>query len=470
MRVCVLQPDYTDSAVPYRHFDPARDLSRLLPECEVDHLFLKKTLVYKQLRQAAGHDYDIFVNLCEAYLDWDIPSMDVIWSLDLLNLPYTGPGARLYDPSKSLMKYVAYTQGVPFPAFVEARSEADCDRALVQLRFPMFVKPAHAGDSLGIDSASRVNSEDTLRRKTCDVIREFGGALIEEYIDGREFTVLVAADPRNRFEPMTFQPIEFRFPEGSSFKTYELKVEQHHPECNVPVADRGLDARLRCAARHIFAGFEGEGYARLDFRADAAGELFFLDINFACSVFYQEGYEGSADYILKHDPAGPAGFLRTIVADGIERHRRRRKLYERRGNAISGFGIYATEEIKAGQVVFRGEERPHRLVTRRHIERTWPERQRELFSRYALPLSHQVAVLWSDDPAEWAPQNHSCQPNAAFTGLNMVALRDIRPGEELTLDYGTLCDETMMPFQCTCGSPTCRGEVRGRAGNRLGAA
>jgi D-alanine-D-alanine ligase len=462
MKVCVLQPDYADSSVAYRNFDPRRNLAHLLPDCQVDHLFLRKTTVYQQLREASAHGYDIFVNLCEAYLEWDIPSMDVIWSLDLLKLPYTGPCVRLYDPSKSLMKYLAYTQGVRFPPFVEVAGDGDCGRAVERLRFPMFVKPAHAGDSLGIDAASLVTSEAGLRRKCGQVVAEFGKALVEEYIEGREFTVLVAADPRDRFHPLALRPIEFRFPPGQRFKTYELKVEQHHPESNVPVDDAGLDERLRSASRAIFTGFEGEGYARLDFRVDGAGDVFFLEINFACSVFYADGFEGSADYILKYDGLGRSGFLRHIIAEGIERHRRRRKLYERRGDAISGFGIHAREPIQKGQVVFRGEERPHRLVTREHVQRTWPPARMELFGRYGVPLSRQVFVLWSDDPDEWAPQNHSCDPNTAYAGLDVVALRDIARGEELTLDYAELCDGDMIPFECRCGSPKCRGEVRGR--------
>jgi len=263
MRVCILQPDYADSTVAYRYFDPRRDLSPLLPDCTVDHLFLRKAIVYRQLREAASRGYDIFVNLCEAYLEWDIPSLDVIWSLDLLGLPYTGPGTRLYDPSKPLMKYVAYTQGVCFPDFVEVSSAEDCDAALARLRFPMFVKPAHAGDSLGIDGDSLVTTENELRRQCAAVTREHTGALVEEYIDGREFTVLVAADPHDRFRPLALRPIEFVFPEGARFKTYHLKVEQHHPDANIPVEDPELDEWLRHAARNIFIGFEGEGYARM---------------------------------------------------------------------------------------------------------------------------------------------------------------------------------------------------------------
>jgi D-alanine-D-alanine ligase len=455
MRICVLQPDYTGSQVDYRNYDPPRSLAALLPECEVDHLFLHKTTTYRQLREAAGKSYDIFVNLCEGYLDWDIPSIDVIQALDSLGLPYTGPCVRLYDPSKALMKYVAHTRGVSFPAFVLD----DCDEAIRRLRFPLFIKPAHAGDSLGIDAASLVDGEEPLRRKTAAVAAEFGQALIEEFIPGREFTVLVASNAVDRFDPVVLQPIEFLFPAGASFKTYDLKVAQHHPECNVPLTDPALDGRLRRAAAEIYVGFEGEGYARLDFRIDAAGELFFLDINFACSVFYQAGYEGSADYILKFDPMGPAGFLRHIVAEGIARHRARQKLYERRGNAIAGFGIYALRDIAAGELVFRGEERAHRLVTMSHVLDAWPPSQVEVFRRYALPTGGDVRILWDEDPNQWSPQNHSCEPNTAYRGLNLLAVRDIARGEELTLDYADCCDETMAAFQCRCGSPKCRGAI-----------
>lgn len=61
-------------------------------------------------------------------------------------------------------------------------------------------------------------------------------------------------------------------------------------------------------------------------------------------------------------------------------------------------------------------------------------------------------------------QNHSCDPNTAFVGLNVVARRAIAPGEELTIDYGTFYDETMAEFECRCGSQNCRGRIAGRAG------
>ena len=68
------------------------------------------------------------------------------------------------------------------------------------------------------------------------------------------------------------------------------------------------------------------------------------------------------------------------------------------------------------------------------------------------------------NPAGWAPQNHSCDPNTEFVGLNLVARRDIRGGEELTVDYATFYDRHMTPFDCACGSPLCRGRVEGGKG------
>ena len=111
LKICVLQPDYSTSDVDYKNYDPARDLSHLMPEAQFDHVLLNKLSTYKQLKELKKKNYDVFVNLCEGYLEWNIPSIDVIYFMELLNLPFTGPTSLLYDPPKDLMKYVAYTVG-----------------------------------------------------------------------------------------------------------------------------------------------------------------------------------------------------------------------------------------------------------------------------------------------------------------------------------------------------------------------
>src|SRR4029077_7391643 len=89
-----------------------------IPHATVNYLFLNKLTTYRQLRELSKKGYDIFVNLCEGYLEWEVPSIDVIYTLEILNLPFTGPGTKLYDPPKELMKYIAYSQGVRIPPYV----------------------------------------------------------------------------------------------------------------------------------------------------------------------------------------------------------------------------------------------------------------------------------------------------------------------------------------------------------------
>ncbi|HMJ45703.1 MAG TPA: SET domain-containing protein-lysine N-methyltransferase, partial [Ferruginibacter sp.] len=435
MKICVLQPDYSTSKVDYQYYDPARVLSHLMPADSFDHVLLNKLTTYKQLKDLKKNNYDIFVNLCEGYLEWEVPSIDVIYTMELLNLPFTGPTSLLYDPPKELMKYVAYTEGINTPAFALIENEDHIEAECGHLKYPLFVKPAKAGDSLGVDDKSLVHDAAELKEKVRAIIDEYGPLLAEEYISGREFTVMVAANAGDDNAVTVFKPVEYIFPEGFSFKTYSLKTSELHPNANIPCNDPELEKRLKKAAGQIFRGFGAVGYARLDFRVNDQMEIFFLEINFTCSVFYKDGFEGSADYILKHDGFGQANFLRHIIAEGIERHRRRQKKYIMKGNSIDGYGIYATQNIQPGDIIFKGEESAQKMVTRRFVEKNWSNKEKLVFRKYAYPLSKEVFLLWDNDPSAWAPQNHCCEPNTAYEGLNVIAIRHINKGEELTLNY-----------------------------------
>ena len=461
MKICVLQPDYSTTGVDYQYYDPQRKLAHLLPDDEVVNASLNKLTTYKQLQKLSKQGFDVFVNLCEGYLEWEVPSIDVIHSLELLNLPYTGPTPTLYDPPKTLMKYVAYCEGVRTPHHFVVQHVDDWKQFEEKISFPLFIKPSKAGDSLGVHHDSKVDDLNAAIQKTTELLKEFPELLVEEYIEGREFTVLVAANPDGK-TCRTFKPIEYIFPEGFAFKTYALKTSELHPGANIPCDDPVLEAELRNIAEKIFKGFGGKGYARLDLRVKPDGSIYFLEINFTCSVFYADGYEGSADFILKYDGIGQSGFLQHIIEEGIARHQRKQKAYVMRGDAISGFGIYANRPISMGEVLYHGEGRPHRIVTREFIDQQWDDLEKKKFRQYAWPLGGNVYAIWDEAPDEWSPQNHSCNANTSMQGLNMIASRDIKAGEELTLDYAVFLDNTMESFACSCGSPNCQGTISGQ--------
>jgi D-alanine-D-alanine ligase-like ATP-grasp enzyme len=469
MKICVLQPSYAKSELLKEHatYDPPRDLGALVPEWEFTHVFLDKADVYRRLKELKHQPFDVYVNLCEGHLEWDVPSIDVILALESLDLPYTGPTLDLYEPRKETLKLIARYAQVRTPLHVTARGPADVARAARRLRFPLFVKPNEGGDSWGIDKASLCHDAAALEAKATALLAIYDAILIEEFVGGREFSVLVAADPSDRKQPRAFAPVEFRFPEGESFKTYDLKNAQYHPECNLAVEDERLAEELKAAARRVFVNYGGTGYCRMDFRLDADGVPNVLDANFTCSVFYPEGYYGTADYILQRDGFGAASFLRHIVHEGMARKAAKSKPYIVRNDGVSGLGIEATRAIRTGEVIFSGEERSQRIATKRHVETHWSETDKVTFAQYAYPISEEVFILWSEDPHDWAPQNHSCDANTGYDGLDVVALRDIAAGEELTLDYATFCNQSAESFQCRCGAANCRGIVRGTPGNSV---
>ena len=468
MKVCVLQPDYSTSNVDYKNYDPPRNLSKLLPEDEVHHEFLNKLTTYQQLKKLSKSKFDIYINLCEGYLDWSVPSIDVIHSLELLNLPYTGSNATIYDPSKPLMKYVAFCAGVKTPNYVEIQDNNNIEATIQNLTFPLFIKPAHAGDSLGVDENSLVQNLNGVKNKINSLLKEeYDDILIEEYIAGREFTVLVAANPIPNHRCKVFKPVEYVFPDDKQFKTYALKTSSLHTDANVACDNKLLEEKLSKATEKIFTGFSGVGYARLDFRIDANEEIYFLDINFTCSVFYEDGYEGSADYILNYEPGGKAEFLKNIIDEGISRHAVKQKKYILKGNSLDGYGIFAKQFIKKGEIVFKQEASAQPIVTRRYVEKNWTPDQVREFERYAYPISNEVYILWDKDPRQWAPQNHSCGANTGYDGLNLIALCNIKSEDELTLDYQELLDDTMDAFACKCGSKNCRKIITGITGNSI---
>jgi D-alanine-D-alanine ligase-like ATP-grasp enzyme len=467
MKVCVLQPDYSTTDVDYKNYDPPRNLRSLLAGDEVDHVFLNKLSTYRQLKELKKKKYDIYVNLCEGYLEWSVPSIDVIHSLEMLNLPYTGPTALLYDPPKELMKYVAFTCKVNTPSYVLVRNIEQTSEIVAKLTFPLFIKPAKAGDSLGIDGDSLVFNKEELKRKLTILLEEYEDILVEEYIAGREFTVLVVEEAGRKNNCTVYNPLEFVFPEGKQFKTYSLKTSELHKECNIPCSEPLLAAQLKESAAKIFKAFNGEGYARMDFRVNDKKEIFFLEINFTCSVFYDRGYEGSADYVLMNEPNGKKTFLDKIIKEGIFRHEQKQKKYIVSGNALSGYGIYAAKDLGSGDIIFSSEEKSHRLVTKKFVEQNWNEQEQENFRKYAWPVSSEVYILWDNAPAEWAPQNHSCDPNTKYSGLNVIAIKPIQAKEELTLDYTTFLNNEMESFICNCGADNCKKVIQGIQQNSI---
>ena len=461
MKICVLDDSYEQSVTPFKQFDFLPDPIRYLDGHQCERHFLHKATAVRQVRELSRQGFDVFLNLCDGAWEEDRPGIEVVQALERLGLAFTGATSSFYEPSRQAMKRVCHYWDIGTPAYIIASNADDVEFAANSLEFPLIVKHPNGYASIGLTKASRVETAEALRQQASQTIEAFGGALIEEFVEGREFTVLVAEDPDEEFDPIVYQPVEFRFPEGESFKHFDLKWKDYEKMTCVPCDDRDLACRLTDMSRKFFIGLGGTGYGRCDIRMNGEGELFMLEINPNCEAFYPPEDAGSADFILLNDPGGHRGFIENLIQTALKRQRRYIKRWRINRHPKGDFGMYAAVEIAAGEVIERYEEQAHVLVSKAHVTKYWNRGQQELFSRYAYPLSDELYVIWSDNPEHWKPINHSCDPNAWLDGLNLTARHKIAPGEQITMDYATFCNESLEEFTCSCGSPDCRGIIRG---------
>lgn len=422
---------------------------------------IDKATAVRDVTALVNAGFDVFVNLCDGAWDEDRAGIEVVQALERLGAAFTGAGSGSYDPTREAMKRACHYAGLATPEWAFAKTREDAARIAETLPFPMIVKHPNSYGSIGMGRDARVETAHALAEQVARTAGAYGEALVEQFIEGREFTVLVAEPGEGEAVPRAYRPVEFSFAPGESFKHFDLKwIDFRQMGCH-PVEDPDLAARLCDRARSMFTAVGASGYGRCDLRMDARGELYLLEINPNCGVFYVDESEyGSADFILQRDPGGHRGFLEHILRCALLRQSRNRKRWRIARTPTGGFGMFAVVDLAAADTIEAFENKPQPIVTRRHVARTWDAQHRRWFAQYAWPLSEEVFAVWSDRPEDWRPIDHSCDPTSWLDGLDLVARRAVRAGEAITLDYATFSGPTMENFVCACGAASCRKIVR----------
>ena len=265
-------------------------------------------------RGVQNRPFDVFFNLCDGAADQaDLPGIEVVEMLERHGVPFTGATSACYEPSRVQMKEACERIGIATPAYVVAKTTTDVEHAAETLQFPLFVKHYSSYASVDISKRSKVMTPAGLRIQARKIMSRHGAALIEEYIAGRECTVLVAENPDDPQRPITYTPVQYTFPKGEQFKHADLKWVSFEGLSTSPVDDPVLDARLRDEVARFFVEIQGASFGRCDLRIDASGVPFMLEINANCGVFYRPDAYGSADFCLSLDPEGHSGFARLLV-------------------------------------------------------------------------------------------------------------------------------------------------------------
>jgi len=316
MYICVLTslPDENDS--PY-------DPSPYMNGYRWKQHMVQPSDVELQIKNLMDEGVDTFINLCDGTPDDALSGIALVHALEKFNAAFTGADAKFFDPTRDEMKKAAQRVSVPTPNWIFVNRVEDAEKVARRLNFPMLVKPPHGYASIGIRRASRVENIEQLREQLKIEIQEYGRALIEEFIEGREFTCLIAENPEDPKKPLTFTPVEFIFPDGESFKHYDMKWVDYEKMSVAIVDDPRIEKTLRDQTKRVFKELGGNGYARCDYRINADGDIHMLEINPNCGIFYAPHEPGSADFSLINDPTTDhTKFMKLIIKNAQMRKTR----------------------------------------------------------------------------------------------------------------------------------------------------
>lgn len=190
--------------------------------------------------------------------------------LECAGIPYTGSGilASALAMDKLRTKQVWQSLGLPTPRHAVLASEADCRAAAESLGFPLIVKPAHEGSSIGMAKVGGV----------AELIAAWRGAsaydsqvLVEQWIQGPEFTI---ATLRGTVLP----PIGLGTPH--TFYDYDAKYVANDTQYRIPCGlDAAKEQELKDLSARACEAVGIQGWARVDVMQDDTGAFWLLEVN-----------------------------------------------------------------------------------------------------------------------------------------------------------------------------------------------
>jgi len=190
--------------------------------------------------------------------------------LEVLGIPYTGSrvmaSALSMDKLRTKLCWLGY--GLVTPQWCVLKDANDIDACIEKLGFPVIVKPAQEGSSIGMSKAANrdelVNALRLAAEYRCDVYAE-------AWVTGKEYTVAVMAGealPVIRLEtPNAFYDYEAK---------YQATTTQYHCPCGLSQDDEGLLRKLAITASEVVGV---SGWARVDVFIDASGQYQLIEIN-----------------------------------------------------------------------------------------------------------------------------------------------------------------------------------------------
>lgn len=245
----------------------------------------------------------IAFNLLEEFDGVAVYDQNVVSYLELLRVPYTGcnPRGLMLARDKVLSKKLFSFHRIPFPEFMVV-PQGRTVRRLSRLSFPLIVKSATEEASLGISQASIVQDDERLKERVAFIHNSVGtGALIERYIEGREFYVGLMGNGHLHAFPV-WELMMDKLPDDARriatervkwSRKYQAKYGIRSGEAN-NLPERKLE-EIQHLAKRVYRALDLSGYARIDLRMDGQESVYVLEANPNPQIAHDEDFADSAE-------------------------------------------------------------------------------------------------------------------------------------------------------------------------------
>src|SRR2546423_2624567 len=203
--------------------------------------------------------------------------------LELADVPYVGCGvlASAVAMDKEVAKRLARDAGLPIVPYVSLKHERwkkekqeSAEQIQKELGYPVFVKPANLGSSVGVHKVKEAAGLNTALENAFEYDTK---VLVEVAVDAREIEVSVLENPDSGADPLVSLPGEIH--PTHEFYSYEAKYLDENGATLIIPAKLDLDETKRAQelGRKAFTVLECEGMARVDLFLDRVSEKFFFN-------------------------------------------------------------------------------------------------------------------------------------------------------------------------------------------------
>jgi D-alanine-D-alanine ligase len=229
---------------------------------------------------------DLVFNIAEG-LRGDARESYIPQFCEMLNIPYThsSPTVLAICLDKYLTRMAVRGGGVKVAEAVLVQNGRIGD--LEKLKMPVIIKPNGEGSSMGIFDANVVDNPTAVEKRVKELRDKGlkGEILIEEFIDGREFTVGLLGNPPEVL-PIIEQKFDFMPPDMKHVAGYELKwmVEDTLKDLTAAYScpaklTEAQQKQIEETSKLVYKTLKIRDCARMDYRMDKSGELYFIEVN-----------------------------------------------------------------------------------------------------------------------------------------------------------------------------------------------